>query len=196
MGWFAKLLNRIPHETIKIDGKPYLTRYFLTGKNTRETGERPHLFLHHFHMSDQDRELHDHPYTGLSLILRGGYVEERKSVIRLDLALAQDASNVTKSVVQVPVYSEVRVKTFLPGMLNRLRLGDFHRTVLIDEENGAWTLFLTGRRKTDWGFLDRDTEAFYPYEGRNGGRLGRGAHVRAEGDKATAVRRQKHEGSY
>jgi hypothetical protein len=33
------------------------------------------LKLHRFHRSDEDRDLHDHPWTFWSLILLGGYYE-------------------------------------------------------------------------------------------------------------------------
>jgi hypothetical protein len=35
------------------------------------------VYLHLFHRSDEDRELHDHPWSFVSLILWGGYHEVR-----------------------------------------------------------------------------------------------------------------------
>jgi hypothetical protein len=37
---------------------------------------------------------------------------------------------------------------------------DFHRVDLRDEKKGAWTIFFTGPRSKDWGFLDRHTKEF------------------------------------
>jgi hypothetical protein len=47
-----------------------LTRYFLI--RTKRCGN---LYLHIFHRSDEDRELHDHPWTFISLMLWNGYYE-------------------------------------------------------------------------------------------------------------------------
>ncbi len=154
--WFRALKRVIPNETISISGQPYLTRFFLTGKYRRVLGEHRHLFLHVFHTSDTGRELHDHPYTGTSLILAGGYREERRSVVDSECVLANPRPYTAESrVVSVrPVFGPVTVRDYRPGSINRLGLGDFHRTDLHDPK-GAVTLFLTGKRKRDWGFLDQ-----------------------------------------
>lgn len=39
-----------------------------------------HVKLHKFHRSDEDRELHDHPWAFVSLILWGGYTEVRPPI--------------------------------------------------------------------------------------------------------------------
>lgn len=51
---------------------PYMTRWVL------DIGFGS-LRVHHFHRSDDDRHLHDHPWWFLSLILRGGYEEITES---------------------------------------------------------------------------------------------------------------------
>jgi hypothetical protein len=48
---------------------PLLTRYFLWH------GHRLGIFLHHLHASDEDRALHDHPWSFLTCLLSGGYFE-------------------------------------------------------------------------------------------------------------------------
>jgi hypothetical protein len=174
----GRLIDRIPHHTIPIDGKPYLTRYFLTGKNEKVIGERPNLFLHHFHMSDQGRELHNHPYTGTSLILKSGYIEERVKVLGLATHLDYSQHGVT-TVMSTPAYSQLEAKVVRAGDINRLGLDDFHRAELLDTVKGAWTLFYTGPRVKEWGFLNRRTLEFFPYESRHASRLGRGPHAGA-----------------
>lgn len=66
-----RLLARFPHFTINgcLNPTPLLTRYKLL--RTRHGN----LYLHVFHRSDEDRELHDHPWAFASLILWGGYIE-------------------------------------------------------------------------------------------------------------------------
>ncbi len=164
------LSQMFEHETIKIGGVPYLTRYYLSGKNRRQLGEGPSVFLHCFHTSDQGRELHNHPYTGTSYILKGAYTEERVA----------DRTE--------PVYTQ----RYEPGSVNYLQLDTFHRTELDRDSDGnfieCWTLFIAGERVQSWGFLDRTTREFFPYMDSQDERLGRGPHSREEIDTATAER--------
>lgn len=161
----------IPHEIIRIDGAPYLTRFYLNGKtNQRVMGEGPQFYLHHFHKSDQGTELHNHPYTGTSLILAGGYIEERMS----EFMLIGDSSN------GVGGYTEVQPRTYLPGDTNEIGLEDFHRTDLLDKRMGCWTLFVTGARVKSWGFINRDSLDFFPYMTKEERRLGGGPHTRVK----------------
>jgi len=116
------------------DGSLYLIRVYLVRVMRRVL---PGLFIHRFCRSDHDRELHNHPWDwAVALVLTGGYVEERKEGLE---------GRVTK-------------RTLRPLSLNLIRSSTFHRVQLLDEEAGAWTLFLAGPRATGgWGFLDPDT---------------------------------------
>ena len=51
------------------DRGPLLTRYFLV--KTRLFG----LYLHRLHASDEDRALHDHPWSFVTVLLSSGYYE-------------------------------------------------------------------------------------------------------------------------
>jgi len=51
------------------DGGPLFTRYFLI--RTPFVA----LYVHHFHRSDNDRHVHDHPWSFFTLLLSGGYWE-------------------------------------------------------------------------------------------------------------------------
>ena len=136
------LSSWLPSITIPQDnGKPYLTRYYLFGAD-RQFGN---IFLHHFHSSDLDRSrengsllLHDHPFWGVSLILIGGYDEER--CLKSDLI--------------------VRCKTFLPWSINIIRPNCYHRVDLLQSD--GWSLFITGPRskRRSWGFWDRITKEY------------------------------------
>jgi hypothetical protein len=138
MGLLTWLESKLPKTTITINGKPYLTRCYLFGKD-RAWGN---IYLHHFHSSDQGDELHNHPWEwGLSLILAGGYSEEfREGYSERDWWVNRREKN--------------------PGEVNMIRSGDFHRVDLHDEKKGAWSLFFAGPRTQDWGFWDRHTKAF------------------------------------
>lgn len=140
--WLAK---RLPSFTIPTpDGSPYLTRYYLFGAD-RKWGN---IFLHHFHSSDKDMApsgtyyLHNHPWPwSFSIILVGGYVEERR---RTD--------------------DSIEERTYLPGSFNTLTDKDFHRVDLIG--NDGWSLFFTGWRsdKRSWGFWDRVTKEYLDFK--------------------------------
>jgi hypothetical protein len=147
---FSSLIESIPNITIpKPDGKPYLTRYYLLLKDRM----RGNAFLHHFHSSDMDDAddgeggrvllLHNHPFKfSVSFVLTGGYIEERR-----------DANGL------------VYTRTVKPFTFNWISSKDFHRVQLLDEKNGAWTLFFTGSRKNrSWGFWNRATNEYIDYK--------------------------------
>ena len=64
-------LRRIERLVIngRVNPTPLMTRYKLL------LTRWGNLYLHVFHRSDEDRELHDHPWGFVSLILWGGYYE-------------------------------------------------------------------------------------------------------------------------
>lgn len=130
MNW---LLRRLPRREFLLEGRPYMTRYFLFSLFGRR------VYLHNIHMEDLDRRLHAHPWqSSYSIVLRGSYLEER--------AIAFDAKAVW--VVERPR----TVRWF-----NRLRGVDFHRIARID--GPLWTLFIAGERVVSsdgWAFLDED----------------------------------------
>ena len=76
----------------------------------------------------------------MSLILSGGYREERRSGDR------------------------VETREFRPGSLNFLRPATFHRVDLLDPERGADTLSLAGPKVAEWGFWNRETGEETPWE--------------------------------
>ena len=115
-----------PQRTITVDGKPYLTRYYIL----------PGVFVHHFHSSDQFDEFHNHPWAwAFSIILKGGYVEERLT-----------SRGITH-------------RFYKAGSINWLTQWDFHRVDLFDMR-GCWTLFFVGPRCRQWGFWNRITAQY------------------------------------
>jgi hypothetical protein len=83
----------------------------------------PGLRLHHIVRGDSDRELHDHPFSFVSIILRGGYIEH-----------TLDGRSVR--------YGPGSVVFRSAEALHRLELG-----------KPAWTFVLRGPIRRDWGFL-------------------------------------------
>lgn len=148
MPWYVHILMRLallryPTETILgRDGiRPYRTRYYLLG-TPRNAGAKAsngwEVYLHCFHTSDDAEEFHNHPWKwALSVILSGGYRE-----VRL-------------------MPRGVSFRDLSPGSINMLKSTDFHRIDLYSKE--CWTLFITGPRIQDWGFLDRMTRKFTPW---------------------------------
>lgn len=112
-----------------LDG--YMERYFLIAGNYHE-GERA-MRLHHILRSDNDRHFHDHPWNFASLILRGGYWEIRP-VFFDGMYIADD------------------VRWRGPGSIAFRRARDWHRLELPYGQT-CWTLFITLKKRQEWGFL-------------------------------------------
>jgi hypothetical protein len=82
------------------------------------------VYVHRFLRSDDDRAMHDHPWINASWLLQGSYLEH------------------TRTGVQRLVAGD-----------RRLRLsGRFAHRVELDRGE-CWTLFVTGPRYRQWGFL-------------------------------------------
>jgi hypothetical protein len=135
-----KIVTRLPFITIQTDGTPYLTRWYVwppaPAPGEAEPASRFAVFIHHFHKGDGSRAQHNHPWGhSASLVLAGGYHEERGTQVRV-----------------------VR-----PGHINVIRSTDFHRVHLRNPARGCWTLFVAGRRSQDWGFRDDITGEYIPW---------------------------------
>lgn len=135
------------------DGNPYLTRHYLRGGPTTPNAFDHHgaprpgirwsrspigLYLHHFHASDEDGALHNHPWAeAASFMLAGGYTEERL------------------------VNGRVTRRDVLPGDRASLTRSDFHRVELLTGE--AWTLFAVGKFIGEWSYWDKRTGTVQPW---------------------------------
>jgi hypothetical protein len=117
--------GRAPDVIIGGIDNPYLRRWHLTPR-----GNGPAVYLHHFLRSDDDRALHDHPWSSVSIILEGRYIEHLPDQIR---ALRSPGD----VVIREPLAP--------------------HRVELLPDveaggEQPCWSLFLVGNRVRDWGF--------------------------------------------
>lgn len=98
------------------------------------------LYLHRMDGPDSRPTLHDHPWSFVSLILRGGYVEMR-----------QDKHTMTPRIVE-------------RRRVNVMRRADAHyiRDLL---RVPTWTLLLVGARRRTWGYWRRSSESRYDGRG-------------------------------
>lgn len=162
--WLWRLAELAPFGGTLIEFEsPYLMRVYLTPGEVdfRRWGftgghwylpnlaeaRLPRIYLHFFFQGDEDRELHNHPWSrSWSYILTGGYLEERWNA-----------------------YHRWTDRFLLvPGKVNSIARDDYHRVTLLKPEEGCWTLFLSfGRVQksdgTDWGFFDTDSEQYTPW---------------------------------
>lgn len=106
---------------IIVHGLPYLSRLRIV--DTPWFG----VYLHKI-MSTDGQDPHDHPYSFVSLVLRGGYVEELDSIYEKEVVPRRTLS------------------------LHKLNFRQFHRITQL-EQTPTWTLVVRGRRRQNWGFL-------------------------------------------
>ena len=134
MKWFLNLLERMGRKRIVMDrqsDEPYLERYYLFLKDRDRFPFN--IFLHKFLKGDPD-DVHDHPWPYATLILKGGYYEW----------LPQFDSKGNK-IAEMCVWRG-------PGSFRVCRANSYHR-IELDPSVTAWTLFMPGPQKREWGFL-------------------------------------------
>lgn len=125
MNWIDRLLRRLFRFFMieNAEGDPYMARYKLFRTPWFK------VYLHHIFRSDEDLELHDHPWNFVSIVLWNGYWE-------------------VCSMSEFPGTPDWP-KRIGAGSIVRHRARDAHRLVL---ERPAWTLvFVTGKERV-WGF--------------------------------------------
>ena len=114
--------------------EPYLERYYVFLKD--RTWFPFNIFVHKFLKSDPDH-LHDHPWPYFTLILKGGYYEW---VPYYD----KDSDKMTEI-----------CKWRGPGHFRVCKATSYHR-IDLNPEITAWTLFIPGPQKREWGFMVRN----------------------------------------
>ena len=121
-----------------------MTRYKLF------TSNRWKLYLHVFHRSDEDRELHDHPWPFLSLILWGGYTETRP--VGANRAILRGLGGADGGFRAFWMATEQR--RYWPGALLFRPPWWAHRVELAPGKKSV-SLVLVGPKRRDWGFFSR-----------------------------------------
>lgn len=121
----------------RYDGAIYLDRWGIEG---RLCG----IYLHRMQAPDPGVDLHDHPWTFVTIPLFGGYTEER--------ALGRRAPHFAQQAERAPglcLRGQVERRRWLhPRML---RLDECHRITRLTRRT-VWTLVLRGPRRRRWGF--------------------------------------------
>jgi hypothetical protein len=111
--------------------EPYLERYYLFLKDRNRFPFN--VFLHKFLKSDPD-DVHDHPWPYATLILKGGYWEWLPQFDSQGLKIGEIA------------------KWRGPGSFRICKATSYHR-IELDPNITAWTLFMPGPKRREWGFL-------------------------------------------
>jgi len=126
-------LGRKPDFVIGDKEKPYLLRWWVIPRNRFFN-----IYLHKFCKSDDDRALHDHPWTfNISILLKGNYIEHRlnkKLVLRRRFIPYFRWGKAPHRVQLLPHPDNCRF--------------DPH----YNSELPVWTIFITGRIVREWGF--------------------------------------------
>ena len=133
MKWFLNWLDRLGRKRIvmdRINNEPYLERYYLFLKDRHRFPFN--VFLHRFLKSDPD-DVHDHPWSYATLILKGGYYEWVGKFNSLGEKIGEE-------------------KMWRgPGHFRICRATSYHRIELCEGVD-CWTLFMPGPQKHEWGF--------------------------------------------
>lgn len=138
--WLKKLISGEPHLIIPHDiYGVYLKRWYVIPRN-----RKLNIYIHQFLWDDDDRALHDHPWWFVTLILKGGYIEETRSRDgKIKLMVRTSVFN-----IKSPFWK--RCVAYRPA---RWR----HRVILPHLNDGlgrvpCWTLIITGPNNRKWGF--------------------------------------------
>lgn len=131
---FLNWLERIGRKRIVMDrqhNEPYLERYYVFLKDRNHFPFN--IFLHHFLKGDPD-DVHDHPWSYATIILKGGYWE-----------WIPQFNAEGKKICEIGKWRG-------PGHFRFSKAESFHR-IELDPDVDCWTLFMPGPQKREWGFL-------------------------------------------
>ena len=143
MSFFHNVMNKLGRYRLIPDrqtGEDYLHRYYLFLKDRKWFPFN--VTLHKIVRSD-DPIMHDHPWSFMTIVLKGGYWEH------------------------TPVFNEAG-KPFAefsvwrgPGSIIRRKAGEYHWLELDESVGPATTLFFMGKQQREWGFLVQTKKGFH-----------------------------------
>ena len=133
-----KLFSRAPDFVIGKPDAPYLRRWWIIPRNRFFN-----IYLHQILRSDDDRALHDHPWWNVSIILRGGYREWMPAPL-------PGAPLSTRWLIRKAGHVVVRRATHAHALE---LLPDLSQPENKDALIACWSLFITGPKVREWGFL-------------------------------------------
>jgi len=132
--------HRVIDDTCRPEAGPMLIRYFLF--RSKYLG----IYLHHFLRSDNDRHVHDHPWTFITFLIGGGYWEHIPKNHEAGWC-GCGAWHLRRNDDLLPYIARIRRHRF--SIL--YRPATWRHWVEIDKP--AWTLVFRFRRERDWGFI-------------------------------------------
>lgn len=144
--WLIRRAQRNPYSHIG----DYMGRFWLFNPYDRVPGMVRIPFLpwafrvHHICRPDGDRHLHNHPWNARSIILRGGYREQREASPEVAAEFADWVAAFGSEAISE--YYDRR-----PGDSFTIGADDYHAIRELFEGE-AWTLFITSRWRHVWGF--------------------------------------------
>lgn len=110
--------------------------------------------VHHWSCSDDQRALHDHAWTFVTLCVKGGYTDRsgRKDLVCSICGAQPTWNHLCPEHGWVDLDEiDVTVDDHLSAGSLRVRQAEHRHTVIVDD-GGAWTVLLTGPEKREWGF--------------------------------------------
>ena len=140
MGFFHTLMNKLGRYRLIPDrqtGEDYMHRYYLFLKD--RTKFPFNVTLHKIVKSD-DPIFHDHPWSYMTIILKGGYWEHTPVF-----------NNDGKKIAEFQKWRG-------PGSVIIRKAKDYHWLELDDSVGPAITLFFMGSQQREWGFLVDNTK--------------------------------------
>lgn len=87
------------------------------------------IYIHQILKSDEDQDMHDHPWNFTSVILEGSYMEACKIA---------------------PDFDSIHYRTYYSGDVIEHKAEDAHKLTLKSQE--VWTLVLVSGRTRYWGY--------------------------------------------
>lgn len=174
MTWIILLILVL--EVMLIHGFQFKRIYFcdsiyMTRLNLLELGPFGSIMINWFHRGDEDRELHDHPWDFVSIILWRGYIEEtpnheavnnrpphfwtkKRGELILEAWDANIGGGYTSNFDHEVSFTQMTRK--YPGMILWRPRRWAHRVHMVAPGKGAITLVWTGPKKRVWGFYTKN----------------------------------------
>lgn len=153
------MFKRPPDKIIGEDHDPYLLRWHLIPRN-----KFFNIYLHKFMRSDDDRALHDHPWSwNISLLIKGAYIEHMLENVKTYGKVVRNFFN--PGVADKDFRTTTKTRRAWRPVFRRgttpHRIELFKKNTWIPLENIAtgrheewptWSLFITGSHVREWGF--------------------------------------------
>jgi hypothetical protein len=148
------LCSLFPYKVIEnCDHDPYLVRWYVL--RTKWVS----LFIHKFIRSDEDRALHDHPWSFLVIPLWRGYIEHTSDPVQMGPFIASRQRRVYPILGTRYRHATFRHRVELLKGYRPLPVpSDLVEVTHIDSDGEpmlelpAWSLFFHFKREREWGF--------------------------------------------